>query len=412
MSEPILSQPMPVLIVLIGLLAALFFANTTAAGQRLFRYIPLLVFAYFLPTALSNSGVIPKESSFALYGFVNDWLLPASLVLMILAVDLPAIRKLGRNAGLMFLIGTATIIIGGPLAVLLFGWALPESLGEEAWKGLAALSGSWIGGGANFVAVGRYVEAKDSTLSLMVVADVAVANIWMAFLLNFANKEKAMDDAIDADRKSLDECREKAEAYQSGTSQPTTMSDLLLILFLGFGATGLARWAAPTLVEISERTFGKTYNILNEFTWVIVIASLVGFALSYTPLRRLDGAGASAVGSAFLYILVTTIGAKAEFSQVFDPKNAGMLLVVAAWMGFHALFMLMARRYLKAPIFFMAVGSQANVGGAASAPIVATAFHPSLAPVGVLLAILGYLLGVFGGIVAAGLLKLAYGVWH
>lgn len=402
---------MSVLIVLLGLLAALFAANRTAAGTKLFRYIPLLVFAYFLPTALSNTGIIPMESDFALYRFVNDWLLPASLVLMILAVDIPAIRKLGRNAGLMFLIGTATVIIGGPLAVLLFGWALPDSLGEESWKGLAALSGSWIGGGANFVAVGRYVEAKDSTLSLMVVADVAIANIWMAFLLNFANKEKEMDQAIGADRETLEECRQKAEAYQSETARPISMPDLLLVLLLGFGATGLARWMAPALVKLSESALG-TYNILNEFTWVIMLVALIGFALSYTPLRRLDGVGASAVGSAFLYILVTTIGAKAEFSQVFDPKNAGMLVVVAAWMVFHASLMLLARRFLKAPIFFLAVGSQANIGGAASAPIVAAAFHPSLAPVGVLLAILGYLIGVFGGIVAAALLKLAYGVWH
>ena len=409
--DPLLNDPMSVLIVLLGLLAALFAANRTAAGARLFRYIPLLVFAYFLPTALSNTGIIPMESDFVLYRFVNDWLLPASLVLMILAVDIPAIRKLGRNAGLMFLIGTATVIIGGPLAVLLFGWALPDSLGEESWKGLAALSGSWIGGGANFVAVGRYVEAKDSTLSLMVVADVAIANVWMAFLLNFANKEKEMDQAIGADRETLEECRHKAEAYQSETARPISMPDLLLVLLLGFGATGLARWLAPALVKLSEKALGA-YNILNEFTWVIMLVALIGFALSYTPLRRLDGVGASAVGSAFLYILVTTIGAKAEFSQVFDPKNAGMLVVVAAWMAFHASLMLLARRFLKAPIFFLAVGSQANIGGAASAPIVAAAFHPSLAPVGVLLAILGYLIGVFGGIIAAALLKLAYGVWH
>ena len=410
--SPLVDDPMQVLVILLGLLAALFAANRTAAGQKLFAYVPLLVFAYFLPTALSNSGVIPSESSFPLYGFVSDWLLPASLVLLILAVDIPAIRKLGRNAGLLFLIGTATVVVGGPLAVLVFGWALPDSLGEEAWKGLAALSGSWIGGGANFVAVGRYVEAQDSTLSLMVVADVAVANVWMAFLLNFANREKAMDEGIGADRQSLEECRQRAEAYQSDSARPTTLADLLLILFLGLGTTAVARAIAPSMVALAESVFGKTYNILNEFTWVIVLVSLVGFALSYTPLRRLDGAGASAVGSTFLYILVTTIGAKAEFSQILDPKNLGIVLVAAAWMIFHAILMLLARRFLKAPIFFLAVGSQANIGGAASAPIVAAAFHPSLAPVGVLLAILGYLLGVFGGIIAAALLKLAYGVWH
>ncbi len=412
MEESLLTHPMSVLVLLLGILAVLFGANQKAWGQKLFQYVPLLVFAYFVPTVFSNIGVIPMSGKFELYKFISDWLLPASLVLMILAVDIPAIKKLGRNAGLLFLIGTVTIVLGGPLAVLCFGWALPAQLGDESWKGLAALSGSWIGGGANFVAVGRYVEVKDSTLSLMVVADVAVANIWMAVLLGFANKERAMDEKIGADRKSLDECREKAEAYQAQSAQPMSMPDLLLILFIAFGATGVAHAIAPSLVATFDSILGKDNNFLNSFTWVIVLVAFVGLALSYTPLRRLSGVGASAIGSAFLYILVTTIGAKAEFSQVFDPKNAGMLLVVAAWMTFHALLMLAARRYLKAPVFFLAVGSQANVGGAASAPIVAAAFHPSLAPVGVLLAILGYLVGVFGGIGCAGLLKMAYGVWH
>lgn len=394
---------MSVLIVLLTLLAALFAANTTKWGKKLFGIVPLLVFAYFLPTALSNTGFIPMEESFPLYGFVTTWLLPTSLVLLILAVDLPGIMKLGRNAGLLFLLGTLTIILGGPLAVLLFGWALPAGLGDQAWKGLAALSGSWIGGGANFVAVGKQVGVSDSTMSLMVVVDVLIANVWMAVLLTFAGKEKSMDEKIHADRTSLDECRRKVEEYQASVAAPTTLPHLLAILALGFASTGLAKFVAP---------FMPSLGFLNNFTWVVMIVAALGFAYSFTPLRKLDGVGASAVGSTFLYLLVTTIGAKADFNQILDPDNFGLLVVAAVWMIFHAILLLVARYFLKAPIFFLAVGSQANVGGAASAPIVAAAFHPSLAPVGVLLAVAGYLVGVYGGIVCAYLLELSYGVWH
>lgn len=404
MPDPVFNDPMSVLVILLSLLAVLFFANTTDAGKKLFNYVPLLVFAYFLPTALSNTRLIPMTEDFALYEFVKQWLLPASLALLILAVDLPAIMKLGRNAGLLFLAGTATIILGGPLAVLIFGWALPSGLGEQSWKGLAALSGSWIGGGANFVAVGQQVGASSGTLSLMVVVDVVVANTWMACLLYFAGREKQMDEGIGADRTTLDECRRKVEEYHDSVVGTTKHSDLLAILALGFGTTAVAKFLTPYMP-----TFG---GFLGGFTWTIMLVAAMGFAYSFTPLRRLDGVGASAMGSTFLYLLVTTIGAKADFMKVVDPDNLGLLLVAAVWMIFHAVLLLLVRRLLKAPIFFAAVGSQANVGGAASAPIVAAAFHPSLAPVGVLLAVAGYFVGVYGGIVCAFLLKLAYGVWH
>lgn len=404
MPVPVFNDPMSVLVILLSLLAILFYANTTEAGKKLFNYVPLLVFAYFLPTALSNTGMIPMTEEFALYEFVKQWLLPTSLALLILAVDLPAIMKLGRNAGLLFLAGTATIILGGPLAVLLFGWALPSGLGAESWKGLAALSGSWIGGGANFVAVGQQVGAASGTLSLMVVVDVVVANTWMACLLYFAGREKQMDEAIGADRTTLDECRRKVEEYHDSVVGTTKHSDILAILALGFGTTAVARFLTPYMP-----TFG---GFLGGFTWTIMLVAALGFAYSFTPLRRLDGVGASAMGSTFLYLLVTTIGAKADFMKVVDPDNLGLLLVAAVWMLFHAVLLLLIRRMLKAPIFFAAVGSQANVGGAASAPIVAAAFHPSLAPVGVLLAVAGYFVGVYGGIICAGLLQMAYGVWH
>ncbi len=141
--------------------------------QRFFRVVPLLVFVYFVPTLLSNLGVIPLQSE--LYRFVRVYLLPASLVLLVLSVDLPAIARLGRNAVVVFLAGTVGIILGGPLAYLALGWLVPAELGDQAWKGLAALSGSWIGGSANFVAIGQSVGAHDSTLSMMVVVDVGVS---------------------------------------------------------------------------------------------------------------------------------------------------------------------------------------------------------------------------------------------
>ena len=389
----VIDTPLGVLAVLVVVLAVLFTFHRTRAGARLFSVVPLLVFCYFVPALLSNLGIIPLESD--VYTFIRRVLLPASLLLLVLATDIPAVIRLGRDAVTLFLAGTASILLGGPLAFLALGWMFPDSALDQAWRGLAALCGSWIGGGANFIAVGDSVQASPATMSLMVVVDVGIANVWMAILLAFAGREAAMDTKMGARRERIDEVREKIAAYQAEVSRPLNLPDLLAILGLAIGATALVTWIAGFLPDVG--------TIINGFTWVVCLITAVGVALSFTRLRRLEGAGASTVGSLFLYLLVATIGASAQFHRVLE--NLPLLAVGALWMAIHAATMLLVRRLLRAPVFFLAVGSQANVGGAASAPVVAAAFHPALAPVGVLLAVLGYVLGTYGGLVAAFLLQ-------
>ncbi|PCI39909.1 MAG: hypothetical protein COB53_02320 [Elusimicrobia bacterium] len=396
-SPALIENPNAVLAVLLGVLALLFKANDHKTGKKVFKIVPLLVFAYFVPTVLSNIGIIPLQSP--LYTYVKKWLLPASLLLLTLSVDIPAIMKLGRHAIIMFLLATAGIVIGAPIAYGLLGSFVPVEFGDQAWKGLAALAGSWIGGGANFIAIGESVGAHESTISMMVVVDVAVANVWMACLLYFAGREKEMDKAIGADRKSIDELREKVEAFEKKTARPTNLADLLAITALAFIVVAVSKTLAAHLPPIG--------SIIRGFTWVVILVTTAGVSLSFTKVRNLEGAGASKIGSLFLYLLVATIGAKAEFARVADAP--ALVLVGAVWMAIHAIVLLVARRKIKSPIFFLAVGSQANVGGAASAPIVASAFHPALAPVGVLLAVGGYVLGTYAGLLTAFLLQIVHG---
>jgi len=405
--------PMGVLAILLAVLAVLFGMNAHPKFKKIFKVLPLLVFCYFVPTLLSNTGIIPTDSKFPLYTFVKGVFLPASLVLLTLSVDIKGILGLGRNAVFLFVGATAAIVLGGPLAYFLvvggghlLGFELvPPELGEQAWKGLAALSGSWIGGGANFTALAESTGATASTQGLMIVVDVVIANVWMAFLLFFAGREKEMDASIGADRTSLDVVRQQVADYQEEVARPTNLPALLTMLAIALGATAIANWLvfdAQLLPDIGK--------IIKDFTWVVILVTAVGLTLSFTRLRHLEGSGASAVGSVMLYLLVTTIGAKADFKAIVDPKNSGMLLVGAVWMLFHVLILLWIRKRLRAPIFFLAVGSKANIGGAASAPIVASAFHPALAPVGVLLAIGGYVLGTVAALGCAQLLSMVHGL--
>ncbi|MBM7118613.1 DUF819 domain-containing protein [Archangium primigenium] len=400
MTGPLIQAPMAVLVVLLAVLALLLLAERHPVLGRVFKVVPLLVLVYFVPTLLSNTGVIPTRSD--LYGFVSAYLLPASLVLQVLAMDLGAISRLGRGAVLLFLAGTVGIMLGGPLAYLLLGRWVPADLGDQAWKGLAALSGSWIGGSANFVAIGQSVGARDDTLSMMVVVDVGVSNLWTAVLLWFAGRERQMDERLGADRRAIDVVREQVERFHAAVSRPTRMQDLVWLLALSLGTTVVCTEVAKHLPDVG--------TFITGFTWVVLLVTTVGGLMSFTRLRELEGAGASRVGALFLYVLVMTIGAKADFRRLLDAP--AMVAVGLVWMAVHAGIVLGVRRWLRAPIFFAAVGSQANVGGAASSSVVAAAFHPALAPVGVMLAVAGYVLGTYGGLVCAVMLEQVYRLLH
>ncbi|MFT7618457.1 MAG: putative membrane protein [Planctomycetota bacterium] len=396
LAAPFIHEPMAIVAVLLVILGILFAANETAAGKKVFKILPFLVFAYFVPTLFSNTGVIPISSP--VYGFIKTWFLPASLLLLTLSVDIPAIMKLGRNAILLFLTATITIVIGGPIAYLLLHGMIPDSLRDEAWKGLAALSGSWIGGTANMVAIGESAGVSKDVFQLMIVVDVAVANVWMACLLWFAGREKQMDAKIGADRSTIDACRKSVEDYQASVSRALSLPDLMKIIALAIGGTVFAQWGS---------SFLPVGEFVTKFTWVVIMVTTIGVALSFTKMRELEGAGASKIGSLFLYLLVASIGAHADFAKIQEAP--AMVLIGALWMLIHVVIMLGVRRLLKAPIFFVAVGSKANIGGAASAPIVAAAFHPALAPVGILLAVFGYVLGTYAGLLCRMLLQLVHG---
>lgn len=402
-----IEAPVPVLAVLLAVLASLFALQRTALGRRVYRVVPVLVFCYFVPTLLSNTGVIPNDARFPLYEFVKDWLLPASLLLLVLSVDIPAILHLGKGVLILFATAVVSVILAGPLAYLVLGSMFDSAVADDVWRGLAALSGSWIGGGANMTAVKESVGASDDILGAIVVVDVFVAEVWTAVLFWFAGRERAMDAAIGADRSRLDEVRRRSEEYQAQVRRPTDLTSLLSIGAIAFCGTVLARHAGAGLAAALPEN-----DVLGPFAWMVILITLLGLVLSFTPLRRLEGAGASDVGSVLLFLLVASIGAKAHFAGVVRPENLPLVAVGALWMILHVAAMLAVRRWLKAPIFFAAIGSRACIGGAASAPIVAAAFHPALVPVGVLLAILGYVFGTLGGVACAFLLKLVNGVVH
>jgi uncharacterized membrane protein len=204
-----------------------------------------------------------------------------------------------------------------------------------------------------------------------------------------------MDRRSGADTSAIAELKASVEAFHDEHARVLNLTDLMLMVAVGFGVTGLAHalgggisgWIAVSAPGLERLSLTST------FFWIVVIATTGGLLLSFTRAKNLEGAGASRVGSAMLYVLVASIGMGMDVSSIFS--NPGLFAVGGIWITFHAVLLLLVAKLIRAPVFYMAVGSQANVGGAASAPVVASAFHPSLAPAGVLLAVLGYALGTY-----------------
>lgn len=372
--------------------------------KAFYRYVPALLLCYFIPSLFNSFGIIDGEGS-SLYKMASRYLLPASLVLLTLSVDFKAILGLGPKALIMFLTGTLGIIIGGPLALLTLGSLYPEALGGDIWRGMTTIAGSWIGGGANQAAMKEVFNVDGSIFSVMITVDVIVANIWMAVLLFMASRASYFDQKTGADTSAIRHLQQKIEQYHAENARIPQVTDLILILAVAFGVTGLSHLLADLIVPWIEREAPhlEMYSLTSSFFWIVVIATTVGLLLSGTKVRKLEAVGASKLGTVFLYVLVATIGMHMDVTAILDYPE--MFLVGIVWMACHAGLMLFVARLIKAPLFYMAVGSQANVGGAASAPVVAAAFHPSLAPVGVLLAVLGYGLGTYGAYICGLILQ-------
>jgi len=413
-------------------IAFIFYTESKTSGFwfKFYKIVPGLFMAYMLPAvfttlgwiapeweSISADGTVTIESS-NLYYVSSRYLLPAALVLMTLSIDLKAVFNLGWKALIMFFTGTLGIIIGGPIAIFLIAMVSPETVGgigpDAVWRGLSTLAGSWIGGGANQTAMLEIYGYNPKLYGGMVFVDIVVANIWMAVLLIGIGKRKRINQWLKADTTAIEELKEKVSSFTESVKRNPSLTDLMIMVGIAFGSVGFAHFCAGQLApffknvvaSMSSETTRNIFTFLgSSFFWMISISTLIAIGLSFTKAKNYEGAGASKFGSVFIYILVASIGMKMDLTMIFD--NSGLIAIGIVWMSIHAILLILVAKLIRAPYFFLAVGSQANVGGAASAPIVASAFHPSLATVGVLLAVFGYAIGTIAAIGCTILMALA-----
>ena len=461
-ARPLFTNDAVVLGLLMAVLAFIFHTSSldSPGWKKFYTYVPSLLLCYFIPallnwplgliaphwyetgiydfaqtvgvtltqdmnyndiTSLFETSGIDKslysgyQGHSELYFVASRYLLPASLLLLCLGIDLKGLINLGPKALIMFGAATLGIIIGGPIALLVASKLMPGVIGanpDELWRGLSTIAGSWIGGGANQAAMKEIYEVKDNLFGTMIVVDVVVANIWMGFLLYGANISDKIDRKLKADNSAITDLKNKVADYRASISEMPTTTKLFVLMAVAFGGVGLAHLGSDIIspaLGAHKETLAKwnLTSLTSGFFWLVVIATTIGLFLSFTRAKKLEGVGASRWGSIFIYVLVATIGMKMNLGEVFS--NLGLFAIGIIWMLIHVGILLLVAKLIRAPFFFVAVGSQANIGGAASAPIVASAFSPSLAPVGVLMAVLGYALGTYGALICAQLMALVAG---
>jgi uncharacterized membrane protein len=392
----LIQDPMAIFAYLSAIVGIVFMLSTIDNKflRKFFRYAPPLIWMYFLPMLSTTFGIIPQSSD--LYSFLSTYILPAGLLLLMISTNVPATFKLGGKAVVLFLAGTIGVVIGGPIAFALFQGMLPE----EAWRGVGALAGSWIGGSANMGAMIEAFDTPDDILSPVILTDTLVGISWMGVMIALANFQDKFNSWNGADNSTIKQVNADIATDIERNAKPLQLPQLFGILGIGVAGSYIIR-------VFADMDFIPKSDVMNTSTWTFILITAVGIALSFTKVRNLEYYGASKIGYLGIYLFLTGIGAQANLADVVQAPQ--FILMGAVWLAIHIICIFIAARLLKAPLFFVAVGSQGNIGGTSSAPIVASVFQPALAPVGLLMGILGNIVGTYAALLCGQLARMVVG---
>lgn len=398
----LITSPIGVLAVLC-IVAAFFFFLAQYTDARLFNYVPPLLFIYATPVFLSNltvagHNVIPNSS--IIYSGLSQFVLPVFIVLMLIKVNVPAVVKVLGKGVLVMLMGTAGVMVGGVIAYVIVHRWLPD----DSWKAVGALAGSWIGGTANMLATKEMLGASEAQLGLAVVADNIVYIVWLPLLLmsrDFADKFNKWA-RVPADRL---EAMDLAAGMHVEEDHTPTMQQYLFLAAVVFGVAAISNGLAPSIATRIAETVPGIAGIFSETTTRILLVTTIALLLSTTSVSKLPSA--TAIGTALVYLFVAGMGARAEVSGLTDAP--AFVLGAFIWIFIHGLFMLAGAWIFRVDVHSVAIASAANIGAAASAPIVAAHHRPSLVPASILLALLGYALGNYLAPLTGHLARIAVG---
>lgn len=390
------------LLILVGIVLLVSYGSRIKFLSSLFRITPVPFWCYFLPMVLATLGILPRES--IVYTFFSKQLLPICLVFLLIGTDLRSIAKLGKTALVAMFTGTIGILIGAVSSFVIFERWLPEN----SWMGFGALTGSWIGGSANMLAVKEGLGVPDSIFAPLVIVDAFLAYSWMGILIAASGWQRKWDKRIDKwDARTIPPtviARSPATEGGGATKQSheiasTDFVSLAMTTLLALTLSLLSQWLGSKLPTIG--------GIFTSYTWTILLVTTLSLGFSLTPLSRFSTEKTMSLGYFLLFLLLTSIGAKVDIRSILTAPL--FLAAGAVWILIHAVILLLVGRLCRIPLFFLATASQANIGGPVSAPIVAAVYQPKLASIGLLMAILGNVMGTYLGLLSASICRVIGG---
>jgi uncharacterized membrane protein len=397
MTDALISSPIGVLSVLCGV-AAFWFLVQQLTKWKLFDYVPPLLFIYATPVILNNTDVIPSASP--VYSGLSAYALPVFIVLMLIKVNVPAAVRIMGKGVLVMLMGTAGVIVGAVVSYI----AVHKMLAPDAWKGFGALAGSWIGGTANMAAAQQALGTPPDQFGLAVLADNVIYIIWLPILLvsrNFADKFNAWV-GVPADRLTL---MDEAAAAVVVEERIPEMRDYIYLLAVAIAVTWIGTSLASMIAAGLADAPDGVRDVFSESMIRILLITTMALSLSVTRVSQLPNA--TAMGTALVYVFVAGMGARASLDGL--AQAPAFLLGAFIWIFVHGAFCVIGAKIFKVDIHSTAIASAANIGAAASAPIVAAFHRPSLVPVSILMALLGYAMGNYLAPLAGNLARIAVG---
>lgn len=376
-----------VLIAIIGVVTIL----ESKFKWKIFTILPSIVIIYALVMTLSSLGLWSQTKEIDdTYKGLKDAILPAMIFIMLLGANLKTISMLGGKMIFTFMLATLSIMIGFIVSFALIGDYLD---GTDTYKTIAALCGSWIGGTGNMMAIQSALVVSSEGMGYALITDSVNYTIWVMLLLSLVSYAQSFNRWSGADVSRIDEISKELDSNTDTNTMAPSVSSIFILLGVAFMVNVLAMEMAKLL---------PSSEFLSTSTWHILIVTIAGILTAMTPLGKKEGA--SLLSSLMLYMIVALIASRADFSQMSQAPM--YILLGAIVLLIHALLMTIFAKIFKLDLFSIGVASLANIGGVASAPILASAYSKSLVPIGVLMAMLGYIIGTAGGLIVGKILKI------
>lgn len=364
--------------------------SSTGVMKKFFSYVPAVVLCYLIAMLLCTLKVWDMEATKPAYTALKNNMTYAMIFAMLLRCDIRKVIKLGPKMLIGVLSATATIVVGFIVAFLL----MKGVIGSDAWMGLGALCGSWIGGSGNMVAVQAALDISEADMGYALVIDSIDYSLWVMFLLWAIQLAPKFNKWTKADTKVLDEVSVRLEEEAKANTKPITFQSLILLIGSALLVSAVASNLGTILYDLT--------NFSDKATWTVLVVTAIALVAAVTPLGKVAGSGE--VSNLLLYTVIGLLASRASLLELGDAPAwiiTGFIVLLI-----HAVLLIIICKLLKLDMFTAGVASLANIGGTASAPVLAGSYSGALVPVGILMALVGYVIGTPVAIVCARIMSM------